>query len=80
LKDLIVKTKSMAGHYAPYVPGWDCTACRSKRASRKRIGRQGKSRAAEFLQALPAIAGRFIEQHKKDFKRLEFSVAGMIPT
>ncbi len=24
LKDLVVKTKSMAGHYAPYVPGWDC--------------------------------------------------------
>jgi len=24
LKDLIVKTKSMAGHYAPYVPGLDC--------------------------------------------------------
>src|SRR5882762_3913147 len=24
LKDLVVKTKGMAGHYAPYVPGWDC--------------------------------------------------------
>jgi len=24
LKDMIVKSKSMAGHYAPYVPGWDC--------------------------------------------------------
>src|SRR6201984_3795941 len=24
LKDLIVKTKSMAGHYAPYLRAWDC--------------------------------------------------------
>ncbi|HUW74010.1 MAG TPA: isoleucine--tRNA ligase [Methyloceanibacter sp.] len=24
LKDFIVKSRSMLGHYAPYVPGWDC--------------------------------------------------------
>jgi isoleucyl-tRNA synthetase len=24
LKDFIVKSKSMAGFYSPYVPGWDC--------------------------------------------------------
>ncbi|MCK4911210.1 MAG: class I tRNA ligase family protein, partial [Thermodesulfovibrionales bacterium] len=24
LKDIIVKYKSMTGHYTPYVPGWDC--------------------------------------------------------
>ena len=24
LKDLVVKSKTMAGFRAPYVPGWDC--------------------------------------------------------
>ena len=24
LKDIIVKARSMAGFYAPYIPGWDC--------------------------------------------------------
>ncbi len=24
LKDLIVKSKTMAGYYAPFIPGWDC--------------------------------------------------------
>src|SRR6266513_1173320 len=24
LKDIIVRYKTMAGYYAPYVPGWDC--------------------------------------------------------
>src|SRR5262245_10361883 len=24
LKDLVVRSRSMAGHNAPYVPGWDC--------------------------------------------------------
>src|SRR2546425_9919276 len=24
LKDIIVRFKTMTGHYAPYVPGWDC--------------------------------------------------------
>jgi len=24
LKDLIVKSKTMAGFHAPYIPGWDC--------------------------------------------------------
>src|SRR5690606_31531545 len=24
LKDIVVKSKQMAGHDAPYVPGWDC--------------------------------------------------------
>src|SRR6187549_2886230 len=24
LKDLVVKSKTMLGHHAPYVPGWDC--------------------------------------------------------
>src|SRR5436189_5427040 len=24
LKDFVVKSRSMMGHWAPYVPGWDC--------------------------------------------------------
>jgi isoleucyl-tRNA synthetase len=30
IKDFVVKTKTMAGFDAPYVPGWDCQAFPSK--------------------------------------------------
>jgi len=26
LKDIVLKYQNMSGHYAPFVPGWDCTA------------------------------------------------------
>ena len=32
-KDLVVKSKPMAGFRAPYVPGWTATACRSSSRS-----------------------------------------------
>jgi isoleucyl-tRNA synthetase len=70
LKDLIVKTKSMAGHYAPYVPGWDCHGLPIETQVEKELGGKGKVAPAEFRKLCRQFAGRFIEQHKKDFKRL----------
>src|SRR5579871_4675654 len=48
LKDLIVKTKSMAGHYAPYVPGWDCHGLPIETQVEKELGGKGKVPPAEF--------------------------------
>jgi len=70
LKDLIVKTKSMAGHYAPYVPGWDCHGLPIETQVEKELGGKGKVPPAEFRRRCREFAGRYIEQHKKDFKRL----------
>jgi len=70
LKDLIVKTKSMAGHYAPYVPGWDCHGLPIETQVEKELGGKGKVSPAEFRKLCREFATRYIEQHKKDFKRL----------
>jgi len=70
LKDLIVKSKSMAGHYAPYVPGWDCHGLPIETKVEKELGGKGKVPPAEFRKLCREFATRFVEQHKKDFKRL----------
>ena len=70
LKDLIVKSKSMAGHYAPYVPGWDCHGLPIETQVEKELGRKGKVSPAEFRQRCREYATRYVEQHKRDFKRL----------
>src|ERR1700747_2311351 len=70
LKDLVVKTKSMAGHYAPYVPGWDCHGLPIETQVEKELGCKGKVSAEEFRKLCRQFATRFVEQHKKDFKRL----------
>jgi isoleucyl-tRNA synthetase len=70
LKDLVVKTKSMAGHYAPYVPGWDCHGLPIETQVEKELGGKGKVPPAEFRRLCREFATRYVEQHKRDFKRL----------
>jgi isoleucyl-tRNA synthetase len=70
LKDMIVKSKTMAGHYAPYVPGWDCHGLPIETQVEKELGGKGKVSPAEFRQRCRDYATRYVEQHKRDFKRL----------
>ncbi|HWN74546.1 MAG TPA: isoleucine--tRNA ligase [Candidatus Udaeobacter sp.] len=70
LKDMIVKSKSMAGHRAPYVPGWDCHGLPIETQVEKQLGGKGKVSPPEFRQMCREYATRYIEQHKRDFKRL----------
>ena len=70
LKDLVVRTKSLAGHYAPYVPGWDCHGLPIETQVEKELGGKGKVPPAEFRKLCRQFATRYVEQHKKDFKRL----------
>jgi isoleucyl-tRNA synthetase len=70
LKDMIVKSKSMAGHYAPYVPGWDCHGLPIETQVEKELGGKGKVPPADFRKLCREFAARYVEQHKKDFKRL----------
>lgn len=70
LKDMIVKSKSMAGHRAPYVPGWDCHGLPIETQVEKELGGKGKVSPAEFRQRCREFAARYVEQHKRDFKRL----------
>jgi isoleucyl-tRNA synthetase len=70
LKDLIVKSKSMAGQYAPYVPGWDCHGLPIETQVEKELGGKGKVSPPEFRQRCRDYATRYVEQHKRDFQRL----------
>ncbi len=70
LKDLVVKTRSMAGHYAPYVPGWDCHGLPIETQVEKELGGKGKVPPAAFRKLCREFATRYVEQHKRDFKRL----------
>ena len=68
LKDIIVKSKSLAGFDAPYVPGWDCHGMPIEVQIEKKYG---KNLPAEETQRLcRAFATEQIERQKKDFQRL----------
>ncbi len=68
LKDFVVKSKTLAGYDAPYVPGWDCHGMPIEVQIEKR---HGKNLTAEQTQRLcRAFAEEQIERQKKDFQRL----------
>lgn len=70
LKDIIVKSRTMAGFYAPYVPGWDCHGLPIETQVEKQLGAKDKVSPAEFRKLCREFAARFVEQHKRDFQRL----------
>ncbi|MDH5824169.1 isoleucine--tRNA ligase [Luteimonas sp. RD2P54] len=71
LKDVIVKSKLMAGYDAPYVPGWDCHGLPIEHAVEKKHGKVGeKLDAAAFRAKCREYAAEQIELQRTDFKRL----------
>ena len=68
LKDMVVKSKTLAGYDAPYVPGWDCHGMPIEVQIEKKYG---KHLSAEETQRLcRAYAAGQIERQKRDFQRL----------
>ncbi|KAA3642619.1 MAG: isoleucine--tRNA ligase, partial [Proteobacteria bacterium] len=71
LKDVVVKSKTMAGFKAPYVPGWDCHGLPIEVQVEKKVGKVGqKVDAKTFRQKCRDYADNQINIQKKDFKRL----------
>ena len=71
LKDLVVKSRSMAGFDAPYVPGWDCHGLPIELNVERELGPAAKDRSpVEFRKACRAYAERFVSSQRTDFKRL----------
>ncbi|MGB1256862.1 MAG: isoleucine--tRNA ligase [Thiolinea sp.] len=71
IKDVIVKSKTMAGFDAPYVPGWDCHGLPIEKKVEDMVGRVGdKVDANEFRRICREYATEQIELQRKDFKRL----------
>lgn len=68
LKDIIVKSKTMSGFDAPYVPGWDCHGLPIELQVERQHGKDIP--AAKFRELCRAYAAEQIERQKKDFIRL----------
>ena len=68
LKDIIVKSKLLAGFHAPYVPGWDCHGMPIEIQIEKKFGKGLP--AAEVQAKARAYASEQITAQKADFKRL----------
>ena len=68
LKDMIVKSKQLAGFDAQYIPGWDCHGLPIENAIEKLHGRK---LSRDDMQAKSrAFATEQIDQQREDFKRL----------
>ena len=71
LKDIIVKSRTLDGYDAPYVPGWDCHGLPIEMQVEKTHGRVGqKIDAKSFRAACREYARKQIDAQRKDFKRL----------
>jgi len=71
LKDIIVKSRTLDGFDAPYIPGWDCHGLPIELAVEKKHGRPGqKLDVNAFRAACRAFAAEQIELQRTDFKRL----------
>jgi len=71
LKDMVVKSKSMAGFDAPYVVGYDCHGLPIELKVDRELGSKKRDMSvAEFCRACRAYAERFIGTMTEQFQRL----------
>src|ERR1700675_4070434 len=71
LKDIVVKSRTLDGYDAPYVPGWDCHGLPIEMQVEKTHGRVGqKIDAKAFRAACREYAHKQVDAQRTDFKRL----------
>ncbi|MFQ5801989.1 MAG: isoleucine--tRNA ligase [Candidatus Methylomirabilales bacterium] len=71
LKDFVVKSRSMMGYNAVYVPGWDCHGLPIELQVDKELGDRAKAVGVpEKRRLCRAYAARFIDVQREEFKRL----------
>jgi isoleucyl-tRNA synthetase len=71
LKDIIVKSKTLSGFDAPYLPGWDCHGLPIEHQVEKKAGKPGeKLNNRAFREACRKYARTQVEDQRSDFMRL----------
>ncbi len=74
LKDFVVKTRTMMGFNAPYVPGYDCHGLPIETYVEKKLAEKGKDRkdlpVSTFRRLCREHAAKAMDGQTKDFKRL----------
>ncbi|KQN39344.1 isoleucine--tRNA ligase [Sphingomonas sp. Leaf407] len=74
LKDIVVRTQSLMGKDAPYIPGWDCHGLpiewKIEEAYRAKKRNKDEVPAAEFRAECRAYAAKWVDVQKAQFQRL----------
>ena len=72
LKDMVIKSKTLAGFNAPFIPGWDCHGLPIELNVEKNLGKAEEAPLSgnDFRQACRDYATSQIALQKKDFQRL----------
>ena len=74
LKDFVVKTRSMMGYDAPYVPGYDCHGLPIETLVEKKLAEKGKNKAdipvSTFRRICREHASTAMAGQTRDFSRL----------
>lgn len=72
IKDLIVKYKTMRGHYSPYVPGWDCHGQPIEHQIQKELGKEKMEQISkiEIRRLCHDYALKWVDTQREEFKRL----------
>ena len=71
LKDFVVKSRTMSGFDAPYVPGYDCHGLPIELKVDRELGSKKREMSvAEFRRACRAYADRYVTAMTEEFKRL----------
>ena len=68
LKDIIIKSKTLSGFDAPYVPGWDCHGLPIEHQIEKKHGKGVEP--SKFRELCREFAAKQVENQKEDFVRL----------
>ena len=71
IKDFVVKTKTMAGFDAPYVPGWDCHGLPIEIKVDEKLGRKKlEMPPLAVRRACREYAGKFVDLQRSQFERI----------
>ena len=71
LKDFVIKYKAMKGHFAPFVPGWDCHGLPIEHKVMKDLAEKKLIKTEQEVLALcRAEATKWVSHQREQFKRL----------
>ena len=71
LKDFIVRSRTMAGFDAPYVPGWDCHGLPIELKVDRELGPKKRAMSvADFRRACREYADEYVQIQREEFERL----------
>lgn len=72
-KDIIVRSKSMSGFYAPFIPGWDTHGLPIEQVLAKQGVKRKEMDLVEYLKLCREYALSQVDKQREDFKRLGVS-------